>query len=826
MTSHEDTQKDWAAVEVLFSEALKRSPSDRTTFLEGAEADPQVLAQVRDLLRIAEESTGFLEPPGIAVTVERQTSPETGEFIGPYRIGRLLGMGGMGSVYLAEQANPNRRVALKILHGSRLTESAKRRFAFESEVLARLKHRGIAQVYQTGIERSDDEGGVRETPYFAMEWVEDAEELLAYVQRTRPTLRRKLLLFVEVCRAVQHAHEQGIIHRDLKPGNILVDREGHPKVIDFGVARAVEPGSEPALTMHGEVFGTLRYMSPEQLSGVLDAVDTRTDVYALGIVLYEMLTGASPFDIEGKNLGEAMALLSHAEPRPLRGWVANLPLELEWVVSKAIRREHAERYAAVSELIADVLRFLDDEPVLAGPLGRVYRARKFLRRHRVLVGSTLLVIASLSAGLILSLSLYREASDARDVAREKELQERRAREELQRQYERTEDVRRFLVSVLESTNPFSVPQDTTVTELLDAAALRLEHERLDDVETLYQLHLTLAQSYQEVGSQDKARHHALRGLEILRTEHAEDDPRVLFARVRCVMVRSPDHPVAEARAELLQLIEISERPGVEPGSCDKVLACAYSTLADLAKQEGDLAEAERLARRALEFDQPEEEVLLLASILLIRGEVDRAEEILRAFESRVGDRPILLGDCLRTLGVVASWKEHFEEAREHLEGAIACYEQVYLPHHFQLLASRASLAMIYKRLGREEEAERAYREILVGCEGRDLVEESIRLVTRFNLATMLRQDGRREEAAPLYEAAVAGATVHLEPYLQIEFRLGFAAFLAEDGRFDDAEEHLVVCRELVEGARGLDPSYARRVQQSFEVLRTKRREGR
>jgi serine/threonine protein kinase len=341
------------------------------------------------------------------------------ERIGPFRIVGVLGIGGMGVVYDAEQEQPRRRVALKIIRDAMLDDAdGVQRFAREAEVLGRLQHPGIAQVYATGVA----EGTQGPQPYFAMERV-SGEPLGRYAERL--DRRARLELFARVCDAVHHAHQRGVVHRDLKPSNVLVDESGQPKVLDFGVARLADgdgpPGAARRLTVEGELLGTMQYTSPEQRRGDLAAVDTRTDVYALGAILFELLAGRPMFERPGggqpggSRLEAASAMLGGEAPRlgevdrALRG-------DLDAIVAKAVARDPAARYPSAAGLAGDVRRHLADAPVTARPATAAYLAGKLARRHRAAVAAGAVALAALGGAAATSAAAAVRARGAERAA--------------------------------------------------------------------------------------------------------------------------------------------------------------------------------------------------------------------------------------------------------------------------------------------------------------------------------------------------------------------------------------------------------------------------
>src|SRR5687768_7124794 len=301
-----------------------------------------------------------------------------------YRTVRLIGAGGVGEVYEAEQEHPRRAVALKLLKPSVGTRETLRRLRYEADVLGRLQHPGIAQIYESG-----SAGGRRGRPFFAMELVRAPGgggplTITAYADRRRLDVRGRLDLLARVADAVHFAHQRGVVHRDLKPANVLADEHGRPKVVDFGIARVTDADVQ-ATTLHtevGQIVGTLAYMSPEQAGGAASEIDARADVYALGAIAYELLSGRPPVALEGLAIHEAVRAVREKEPRPLGAADPALRGDVETVVGKALEKEKERRYATAAELAADLRRCLSDEPVTARPPTAVYCLGKALRRHR------------------------------------------------------------------------------------------------------------------------------------------------------------------------------------------------------------------------------------------------------------------------------------------------------------------------------------------------------------------------------------------------------------------------------------------------------------
>src|SRR5262245_9711716 len=391
----------------LFDQAADLPPQEQHALLDAACRDDAALrAEVERLLAddarlhadggasafldspVARSPTLAIPAPGAAVTAALPPR------IGRYRILRLLGEGGMGVVYEAEQDNPRRPVALKVIRPGLVSPVLLKRFAHEAQILGRLHHPGIAQIYDAGVAEDGQ-------PFFALEFIRGLP-LDAYARRHALDPAARLDLLARVCDAVQHAHEQGVIHRDLKPANILVDETGQPKVLDFGVARATDADllTTTDHTRTGQLLGTLSYMSPEQVAADPAALDQRSDVYTLGVILFELLAGRLPYPLEHLPLPEAARLIREQEPSRLGALETRLRGDVETIVARALEKERARRYASAAELAADVRRHLRNEPIRARPPSALYQLRKFARRNKALVGGVAAVMAALVAGLI------------------------------------------------------------------------------------------------------------------------------------------------------------------------------------------------------------------------------------------------------------------------------------------------------------------------------------------------------------------------------------------------------------------------------------------
>ncbi len=418
MNRHEVTSFDRDRARELFVEACDLDASERRAFLDRECGEDHALRREvesllgedkkQELRETMLDSGGFLR----AAAASFAAPLDAGDRIGRYRILGVLGVGGMGAVYEAEQDEPRRRVAIKVLGpgvGS-VSTAFLERFRHEAQVLGRLQHPGIAQIFEAGTFEHDGSS----QPFIAMEKVQGhALDLDADARKL--DARARVELVAQVCDAVDHAHEKGVVHRDLKPANILVDPSGQPKVLDFGVARVTAKDTliQTLHTSAGQLIGTLQYMSPEQVSGDPNAVDRRSDVYALGVILYELLTGKAPYDLSNRTIPDAARIIHDVEPTRLARHDRNLRGDIETIVTRALTKEREHRYATAAALAADLRRYLRDEAIVARPPSTFEQARRFARRNKGLTAGVVIAFVALAGALGVSLSKTREAIEAR-----------------------------------------------------------------------------------------------------------------------------------------------------------------------------------------------------------------------------------------------------------------------------------------------------------------------------------------------------------------------------------------------------------------------------
>jgi len=568
-----DPAENWAQLKAIVGEVLLADRSARNALIEKLTEGDDVLArEVREWLAAESGADGFMEQPAPGASWERdQAAPfEPGTTVAGYRVTGMLGTGGSSIVYSARQENPDREVALKVFLGGLGTEDGQARFARESEVLASLRHPGIAQVFDGGVHIEASAA----LPFFAMELVPGARTVTEYTRTESLTRERRVALMVSVCEAVAHGHRRGVIHRDLKPENVLVDERGAPRVIDFGLAKLID--DSPAAgnrTLPGSFLGTLGYMSPEHTGGEPGAIDVRSDVYSLGVLTYEVLCERLPHDLTGRTLTEALSIIRDVPPR--RPSEYGVPRDLESILLKALEKDPARRYAGAGELATDLERFCRSEPVQARGPSFAYHARHFLRKRRLAVTATLG-----AAILLLAVVVGSSMQNARVERRERA---------------RVEQVKDFLLSVLDLTGPgTSGRHDMKVGELLDRAAVRIDDELSGVPEAALEVHASVGRAYRELGLYDESEFHLRRAVELGRTGHSAMALGSTLSALSDVLLEAGKAQDAEDVLE--ESIAVFE---TDSSLSPLFVTIATKKLAEARRQLGDVKSAEDLARVAL-----------------------------------------------------------------------------------------------------------------------------------------------------------------------------------------------------------------------------------
>ncbi|MCP5475179.1 MAG: serine/threonine protein kinase [Rhodanobacteraceae bacterium] len=704
--------------------------------------DPQLAREVEALLAAVTMETAAPEAGSDAV------APADLERIGPYRILERIGSGGMGSVYLALQPNPERRVALKTIRQELASPRLRERFAHEARFLAALEHPGIARVYESGSAMTAD----GELPYLAMEYVA-GQPLLEAARRGAWSLEKRVGVLIALAEAVQHAHVRGIVHRDLKPANILVDEHDQPKILDFGVARAidVEPTASARLTFVGEVVGTLYYMSPEQLSGDPTRVDARSDVYALGVIAYELLSGELPYAETENSLIEVIRSRESTPPRPLAERHPEFRGELDIIVMKALAGDIQARYQSAQALAEDLTRFLEHRPILARAPSAWYLLAKFTRRNRVAVAAAAVVLLALIAATVFSLRAADEATRAlaEATARGAELTA----------------VNGFVEQMLVSADPESGgSQDRPLSEVLDGAERALDSER--SPRTAGQVAMLLARTWSGLGDSERVDRLLARAQPWVEQGFGARSPeRFELESMRAIELGKRGDPDA-ALAAFDGLLRDMQQAGLDPGLAADQIRLAQAQVMQ-AKGEAQAAVDlinEVLARNGptLARESPEEydgARYNLAFAQLFLGDFPAAEALLR--EVMAGETERLGADHPQTLYTVKALGQAL-----HRQGRLAEAEPLYRmvyekrkaaygPEHRTTLNAATQLAAGLVSLKRPAEAEPILREVIQAMEARD-EQRSPQFVANLNiLAGALAQLDQLDEALALTARGMA-----------------------------------------------------------------------
>ncbi|HEY6447254.1 MAG TPA: tetratricopeptide repeat protein [Acidobacteriaceae bacterium] len=652
------------------------------------------------------------QPTEYAPTVAAPPSSSAGaqplpSSIGRYRILRVLGEGGMGAVYEAEQESPQRTVALKVIRAGYADPEMLRRFETETQALGRLQHPGIAQIY---------DAGTADTPYGRQPWIAmeliRGEQLLVYCEAHHLNLQQRLELIAKICDAVQHAHQRGLIHRDLKPANILVGEDGQPKILDFGVARLTDSDAQATRqTSMGQIIGTLAYMSPEQVRGDSDAVDTRSDVYALGVILYEAVAGRAPYAI-GKQIHEAVRVICEEEPTRLSATNRELRGDVETIAGKALEKDKTRRYGSAAELASDIRRHLRDEPIVARPASTVYQMEKFARRNKVLVGGIAAVFIVLVLGIVFT---TREAVKAR-----------RAQKQAQQETAVAQAVNDFLQNDLlgqaSAHNQAKPDPNITVRAVLDRAAARIGGKFLGQPEVEGAIRDTIGRTYTDLGLYPEARRQLETAVKLQQAAYGAGGGAAIqtLLHLEAAEEAAGRYPQAEAYAR--QALATS-RSKLGPGQPTTLLA--MNRLTSVLDYEGKYAEADPLAREAVAVSRRVlgevslgtiNSMYYLAIIDFDEGNYSEAEtlntRVLAVRAEKLGaEHPDTLS-AMNNLGTVYSSEHKYAQAEQLNLEMLAIRQRVLGPDHPDTLEAMANLGFDYRSEHRWQDAETLDTQIL------------------------------------------------------------------------------------------------------------------
>jgi serine/threonine protein kinase/tetratricopeptide (TPR) repeat protein len=684
--------------------------------------------------------------------------------IGNYRIIREIGKGGMGIVYEAEQQEPKRLVALKVIQGTRLLDDYNiKLFEREAQALARLKHPGIAAIYESGRTQEGQH-------FFAMELVR-GDTLEVYLRKsadsgtfTPQQLREKLAIFRKISDAITYAHQRGVIHRDLKPSNIIVQREFDSsdssaelhvpsiKILDFGLARITETDLAVATigTEIGQIQGTLPYMSPEQVRGNPDEIDVRSDVYSLGVILYEMIAGRRPYDVHHAMLHEAARIICEIAPTPLsKSWsgTKRLDRDIETIVGKALEKEAPRRYQSVAAMSEDVFRFLTGQPILARPPSSIYQLRKMAARHKLgfaFAALLLVLITVFSIGI---------SFQARRIARERDRANREAKT--------AQQVSEFLVSLFQVSDPFEGKgKDVTAREILEAGSGRIASELQDQPEVRATLLNTMGRVYRNLGLYDKAIELVQAGLRIREQRLGPDNIETAKSldSLGALKLDKADYGLAETLMRRALEIRIN-RLGTESAE----VAESYNNLSSVEFEKGNWTKSEVLVRRALAIQK-----------------------------KALGENTLEVANSLNNLAIVLQYEDKLAESEPLYQEALTLRRRLLGADHPFVAQSINNLAMLYLRVQNFAEAEKLFREALASNQ-RAFGDEHPEVAANLNnLALLNLQWKRLPQAELMYRQVVAIDQKNLgenNPALSEPIQ-SLGVVLTREKKFPEAEECL------------------------------------
>lgn len=752
---------DHARLKRLFIEACDLPRDAQVAFVRSqCEGDRELQDQLDRLLKKdsstsgspATDCFGFMFIPG-------ELDESLPASIGRYRPLRRIGTGGMGVVYLAMQEHPRRDVAVKMIRAVHLNRNLLQRFKLEAQVLGRLQHPNIAQILEAGM--CEDESGDR--PYFAMEYI-DGVPLTDYLATKKLTVLARLEMFSTICDAVHHAHQRGVIHRDLKPANILVTDSGQPKILDFGIARATDSDLQLTTveTDLGKFIGTVSYMSPEQVTGRSQDVDVRSDIYSLGVILYELLAERLPYDLEDRSVVEAANVVSNDEPTPLTAIRRRFRGDLNTIVLKALEKDPDRRYQSALHFAADIDRYLRDEPIVARPATTMYQIRKFAQRNRVLVAGAGAVTIALILGIVgTSFGMVSAREQAREADRQREI---------------AEAVNAFLNDdLLGSANPNTGQgRDVTVRAVLDLAAQNIDERFRDQPLVAASLRVTLGRTYLGLAMYEESEAQFREAVALYTGELGLGAEDTLAARRLHGTALRLLWRLDEAEALHQESLPLAEQfLGKEHWRTADVLG----ELGIIHRLRGRMAEAEACYRRAIAiYDKSHgkgyrRRRVTTNNLALLLGRERRFEEaeamyseLLAITRDAAGPRHPDTAFVLLNYSDVLWRQGKHDEAEPLNREAYDIRREALGENHPETIRTLYGLGLLHRARGDHAQAEQVQRQVLAKRLELHDEEHPDVLISRHAIATVLKDQGQVDEAIDTYRDVLAIRTRVLGVY--------------------------------------------------------------
>jgi eukaryotic-like serine/threonine-protein kinase len=794
------TPDRWQQIKAVLEDTLEREGAERSAFLDAAcQGDGELRREVESLLASEDEVDDFIETP--VFRIHREEEPlAVGQRIGAYRIVREIGRGGMGSVYLAERADQefDQRVAVKVVHRGMDTDEIVRRFRSERQILAHLDHPNIAKLFDGG---TTEDG----RPYFVMEHVL-GQPIDQYCDERKLPVRERLELFRRVCSAVHFAHQNLIVHRDLKPGNILVTADGVPKLLDFGIAKLLDPDQEPSALTRVDVRPmTPEYASPEQIRG--EAITTASDVYSLGVLLYILLTGQPPYRAAGRDpLSLAKEICETDPPRPSsvmrqvkpdgasvapnpESASRRLTGDLDNIVLMAMNKDPKRRYASVDQLSNDIERHLEGWPVVARKDSLGYRARKFVGRHKAGVTVAVFILLLIVGFSVAATVLWQRA------VRE---QQRAVREQ-----QRTAAVSQFLENLFTASDPDEARGETiTAQELLDEGAKKIDQSLADQPQLRADFMETMGRVYRNQGLYGQAKPLLEEALRLRRQELGNDDPQVAsnLHNLASVLRNKDENETAERL--IREALHIQRSHG-ETQNID--YASGLTNLGALLRARGDFDDAEKLLleglalKRTLPDIDPRDlarSLNNLGSFYQTRGDLAKAkryftESLERRQKIAKGRPDTEVATSFNNLGTVLQDQGKLADADAYHRKALEMRRKILHDRHPRIARSLSNLGLVLHLQGHAAEAEKHLREALSIANNNPDVTSFEQAVYLRHLASILVTRGKpaEGETAVRKSLKIFGTKPNSWRIADAEGVLG--SCLAAQGRFQEAEPLLI-----------------------------------